>query len=140
MVYFQRAKVLLIPFQIIMERGQNSFDLFSFAVRCVVNFLSINKIGLVYFRQVVLDAGDRFGDPFLSVKIPGESPDGMGMAFFMGLYKPVQRIQGKYFINSISFAADKHDKLPQYFAVVCTRLIVITAFNHPLKIIRHGLL
>ena len=71
MVYFQRAKILLVPFQIIMERGQDSFDLLSFAVRCLMYFFSINKIVLVDIRQVVLDAGDRLGDSFLSVKIPG---------------------------------------------------------------------
>ena len=71
MVYFQRAKVLLVSFQVIMERGQDSFDLLAFAVRCVMNFLAIIKIGLVDFRQIVLDARDRFGDSFLTVKISG---------------------------------------------------------------------
>ena len=89
MVYLQRTKVLLVPFQIIMERGQDSFDLLSFAVRCLMYFFSINKIVLVDFRQVVLDARDWFGDPFLSIKIPAEPPDSMGMAFFMGLDKRV---------------------------------------------------
>ena len=139
MVYLQRTKALLVLFQIIMERSQNSFDLLAFAVRCVMNFLAILKILIINLRQVVLNARDRFGDSFLSIKIPAEPPDGMGMASFMAIDEPVQRTQGKDFVSSISFSTGKCDKLPQCFAVVCTRLAVVTAFNHPLKIIRHGL-
>ena len=129
MIYLQRTKVLLVLFQIIMERGQDSFDLLAFAVRCVMNFLSIIKIVLIDLRQVVLNAGDRFGDPLLSIKIPGQSPDGGSMAFFMGLDEPVQRIQGKDFINSISFTADKRDKLHQCSLVVDISLVCCNGFQ-----------